>query len=806
MNHFPQTPFLSRRDFTRRLALGAAALAAAPVLLDTAAAKPGASRGPARFVIPLDQDWLFGGRLAGATDEKAFVRVTVPHCAPHLSWQNWDPTVWQTLWLYRRRFSYPKGASNRRVFVHFDGVMTGAKPACNGVALPEHMGGYLPFRYELTQWLKEKKENTLDVVVDGRWQNVPPDGNPKGSRTVDYLQPPGLTRSVSLWVVPQVFISDVFAKPVHILHAHRHVEVLCTLNSPGPDSKSFRVRTELMDGPRVLGTAETPVKIENDGDTEVKLHLTKLGKIDLWNPENPRLYHVVTTLLLDGQPIHNHTVRIGFREAHFTTHGFFLNDRRVQLFGLNRHEVYPYVGGAMPPRVMRKDAEILRRDFNCNTVRCSHYPQTEAFLDACDELGLMVWEEPPGWGYLGDEAWKEFVLRDVQDMIRRDRNHASIVIWGVRVNESHNDPTLYLKTKAAAQRLDGSRQTSGSMTDNSRKIWSKEWHQDVFAYDDYENAPDGKSVGLAKPTEGVPYMLAETVGQFSYGSSDFKNRYRRGGEIDLQTSQAIYHAQAHDRAARDQANSGVIAWCAFDYSSQLNPFQGIKCPGVADVFRIPKLGASFYLAQVDPRVRPVIAPDFYWDFGPKSPRGPGKHAAVFSNCDRLEIFIDGKSIGSIFPDRTCYPHLRHAPFFCDLDLNGAGHPELRLDGYLGGERLVSRSFSSDPGEDQLFLAADDAEVRGDGADATRLVFRVTDKYGAERAFAGGKVSLVLSGPGNIVGDNPFDLTDSGGVGAVWIKAKAGGDGEITVTATHSSLGAKSAVIRVVKDRTATQSS
>ena len=120
-------------------------------------------------------------------------------------------------------------------------------------------------------------------------------------------------------------------------------------------------------------------------------------------------------------------------------------------------------------------------------VRCSHYPQTEAFLDACDELGLMVWEEIPGWQYIGDDAWKELAVRDTSDMVRRDRNHPSIIIWGVRVNESPNNPALYSRTKQVAKSLDDSRPTSGSMVYHSKK----DWLQDVFAFDDYHAAPDG---------------------------------------------------------------------------------------------------------------------------------------------------------------------------------------------------------------------------------------------------------------------------------------------------------------------------
>src|SRR5258708_6082758 len=118
----------------------------------------------------------------------------------------------------------------------------------------------------------------------------------------------------------------------------------------------------------------------------------------------------------------------------------------------------------MPRRVLRRDAEIVRHEFHCNMVRCSHYPQSEEFLDACDELGLMAWEEPPGWDYIGDDAWKELAARDVREMILRDRNHASIVIWGVRINESRSDVPLYTRTTELARTLDGTRPASGSMT------------------------------------------------------------------------------------------------------------------------------------------------------------------------------------------------------------------------------------------------------------------------------------------------------------------------------------------------------
>jgi beta-galactosidase len=759
--------------------------------------------GPTSRVFPLNQDWLFGGRFSAESvkqhfDDAGFAKVTVPHCVTTLSWQNWSPDAWEDVWIYRRHFSMPEECRNRRVFLHFDGVMVGARPMLNDRALPEHLGGYLPFRYEITDSLQD--QNVLALAVDSRWSSVPPEGSPKGPKSVDYLEPGGIHRQVALRAVPQIFISEVFAKPVAVLDPHRRLEVTCSIDAAVVSKKPLRVKVELRDNDRIVASAESQLAAESPGETTVKLTLSHLGNIGFWHVDEPRLYDVVTTLILDSVPLHDHRTRVGFRDARFEVDGFFLNGRRFRLFGLDRHELFPYVGYAMPPRVMRHDAEMLRREFNCNAVRCSHYPQSEAFLNACDELGLMVWEEPPGWQYIGDAAWQDLVVRDVQEMIRRDRNHPSIIIWGVRVNESNNIPALYERTTAAAKALDDSRPTSGSMTPSSKKNWQQEWHEDVFAFDDYHSTPDG-SVGIEPPLPGVPYMLAEAVGQFSYGKKPaFNNKYRRAGEVDLQIQQALFHAQAHDRAAAYPRLAGVIAWCAFDYASLVNPNNVLKCPGVADTFRIPKLGASFYQAQVSPAARPIIQPNFYWDFGSKTPKGPGKNAAIFSNCERLEIFVGGKPVATVHPDRANFPHLQYPPFFCDLEITDAtAKPELRIDGYVGERLALSKSFSSDTNEDELFLAADDTELMGDGTDATRLVFKVVDKFGAARAFGEGEVTLEISGPGTIVGDNPFALADSGGGGAVWIKTTPNSSGPIVVNATHSTRGKKSVTIRVQPD-------
>ena len=790
---------VSRRYFIQRCGLGALALASGPILgcKSTGPGERPGRKGPASGTIPLDGDWLFGGKFNSAALEPGFSEascstVTLPHCVAKLSWQNWAPAAWADVWIYRRHFDSPAGLGRQRIFLDFAGVMTGATPVLNGQALPEHKGGYLPFGYEITGRLAPK-DNVLAVAVDGRWQAVPPEGSPRGAASVDYLEPAGIHRPVCLRVVPPVFLRDVFAKPVKVLESNRRVEVTCLLDAAAVPPQPVRLFAELKQGGRQVATASRELLLTTTGKSEAALTLSDLGNISLWEPDTPHLYEVLVKLEAGGQAPHEYRTRIGFREARFEVDGFFLNGRRFQIFGLDRHEIFPYVGAAMPSRVKRRDAEILRHEFNCNFVRCSHYPQSEAFLDACDELGLMVWEEIPGWQFIGDEAWQDLAVRDLKDMVRRDRNHPAIVIWGVRINESENKPAFYRRTREAAKTLDDTRQTSGAMNRYS----TTDWLQDVYAYDDYHSAPDG-TVGVRDPLPAVPYFLTEGVGQFGYGlgKGGFGRKYRRAGDLKLQEQQAIWHAQIHDRAQRNPRIGGVLAWCAFDYASLVNPYNAVKCPGVADVFRIPKLGASFYQAQIDPKLRPVIQPNFYWDFGPQSPSGPGEKAALFSNCDRLELWVNGKLRASVLPDRENYPNLKHPPFFADLSADGRDKPELRIDGFVGSQRVLSRSFSSDTTQDQLWLKTDDDELVADGSDATRLVCRAADKYGAPRPFVGGVVALQMHGPGLIVGDNPFQWQDSGGAFAVWIKTQSGCPGRITVVATHTSLGQKTVRITV----------
>ena len=754
--------------------------------------------------VVLSDGWRFGevpeevpkADWAGAgADEAGWAEVSLPHCVAPLSWRDWDPATWERTFCYRRHFAPPEAFAGLRAFVDIDGAMTKATVALNGHQLGVHLGGYLPFSYEVTDYLAEG-ENVLAILLDARFDiNVPPNLPAPGTHDdIDYFEPGGIYREVSLRAVPQIFIDDVFAKPVDVLSGSPRLELECTIDSAVVPEGAGLLSVEVMDpgtGQRV-GSAVVAPQLSSVGRTVVRLSIDQLSGITLWDLERPQLYDVVSTLVWNGQALHEHRARTGFRAARFELNGFFLNGRRVKLFGANRHQHFPYTGFAMGERAQRRDAEVLRQELNCNMVRCSHYPQSPAFLDACDELGLLVWEEPAGWQYLGDHDWKELACRDVEEMVRRDRNRPCIVLWAPRLNETADDTELYTRTDKIAKDLDGSRQTAGAT--HGPYYLTQDYQHDVFGYDDYTTYTDGQAryPFLLPPRTDRPYLISESL---SWRSSETRT-YTRRDPVAVQQIQALAHAMAHNKVAGDPAYAGLLCWSGFDYYSTFRfHHQSLKVSGLADIFRIPKPGAAIYRSQVDPRRRPVIEPAFYFDLGPASPQGPGGQAMVCSNCERVEAYLDNEHVATLWPDRHRFAYLAYPPSFIDLVIS-SGRPELRLDGYLGQHLAISRCFASATDGDQLYFQADDTELVADGVDLTRAVFAAVDRFGAPRPFVGGEVTFVLDGPGVLIGDNPFAFADAGGAGAVWARTVAGQTGEIHLRATHPSLGTAEVVVKV----------
>jgi beta-galactosidase len=791
---------VSRRSVLLGGALGAAAAAvgASLGLLAGRHSRAGRRR-PVREARSYDfsQGWLFGGRyVEGAEqpgfDDGGFEQVTLPHTVTSLSWDNWDPASWAGVWIYRKHVA-GAGVAGGRVLVAFDGVMTNATVVLNGWTAGTHAGGYLPWTTELTRYVTEG-DNVLAVIVDARWLDVPPDAEPAGPSSIDYLQPGGIYRDVTLHVVPEIYLEDVFVRPQNVLSSGRNVKVQATVNAAVvPEGNTATITAALLQGTRVLAAARTTSQITGTGTSTVSLTIGQIGPVTYWSPENPQLYTVQTTLSYaraGGQSSeHTVTTTIGFREAIFTEDGFYLNGGRYEIFGLNRHQMFPWLGMAGPARLQRRDAQILKNELNCNMVRCSHYPQSPHFLDACDELGIMVWEEAPGWGHMGDAAFQARVLGDVRDMVVRDRNRSSVVVWGTRLNETANYPALYAQARQIAYAYDGSRQTTGAVVFHTTAGWA----EDVFSYDDYHLA--GGEPELLPPIPGVPYLISESVGALN-------PTYRWFDPPSVLANQAFAHALAHDQAQSDIRYAGLLAWAGFDYYSATRNrknWNTLRTPGVVDTFRVPKPGAAIYQSQADPATKAVIVPVFFWDAS-FAPAGPGPDSMFATNCDRLEIFAGGRHLATATPDRRRFGHLAHPPAFADLTMPGRTLPDLRVDGYAGTRLAAVLLMSADTSRDQLQLTADDTTITADGSDATRITFRATDVYGNHRPNMTGLVTLTLTGPTALIGQNPFAFGSYGGVGGAFIRSIPGKTGQVTVTAQHATLGSASVRVTVTTAR------
>jgi len=756
---------MDRRNFLKTTGTVIAGATIARSALANAAADANAPAG--RLVLPMNRNWRFSRAVADGAhardfDDSAYERVVIPHTNARLPWHSFDEKSYEFVSSYRRRFKLPAEARGKRVFVDFEGAMTASTVWINGQRLGEYKGGYTPFSFDLTPHLDFDGENVLAVDLDSSERpDIPPFGY-----QIDYLTFGGIYREVSLRIVPATFIENVFAKPKEVLTDHPSLDVDCYIQRMEASRDALTLEVSLRDGDRVLakGTQKIPAAQAATEPAAYTVHLEKLGAIKLWDLTHPNLYNVQVRLLRGTQAVDEVSRIIGFREAQFTDHGFELNGKVIKLRGLDRHQTFPFVGQAMPGRAQRRDAHILRHKLRCNIVRTSHYPQSRHFLDACDEIGLLVLEEIPGWQHIGDEPWKLISIDNVGRMIRRDWNHPSIILWGVRINESKDDHDFYVRTNALAHKLDPTRQTGGI-----RYFQESEFLEDVFTMNDF---------GFPlKPPNHSRYLNTEFVGH-TYPTKTID-------QVERLTEHTLRHARIHDQLASNAQYAGGIGWCAFDYNTHGDFGSGdrICYHGVTDIFREPKPAAGFYKSQCDPAEEVVLEPAFHWARGDASIGF--SNAVMCSNCDQIKLYIADELVATVDPDRKQFAHLRYAPFVVELGELFHKWGDLRLEGYIQGKQVIVKKYSG-KGIDQKFtLLPDDKSLIADGADTTRVVLRVTDEFDAIRPFANDAVKFELEGPAELIGDNPFALI--GGTGAVWIRAKEQ-TGTVRLTATHPVLG------------------
>lgn len=608
----------------------------------------------------LNDDWLFTEQfedslMAPEYPENTLQPVRLPHTCKETPFHYFDESLYQMVSGYRRHLLIPKNWQGKRILLTFEGAAHDSTVFCNGKKVGEHHCGYTAFTVDLTDNVLYGQDNLLCVRLDSRENlNVPPFGY-----VIDYMTYGGIYRDVRLEVKEKVSLSDIF---VHTAIDFRSSPVTAQITSEitlTESDKNVTIRQYYM--PKSTAAAqeswrllcEQTVSTDVSCDKEFSLTATITAPL-LWDTEEANLYILKTQLYQDNTLLDETETTFGIREAVFKKDGFYLNGRKLRIRGLNRHQSFPYVGYAMPKSMQRLDADLLKKELGLNAVRTSHYPQSHYFLERCDELGLLVFTEFPGWQHIGDDSWKAQAVANAEDMIRQYRNHPSIILWGIRINESPDDDAFYEKTNAVAHKLDPSRPTGGV-----RAMKKSHLLEDVYTYNDFLH--DGEMPGCdpkKKVTSDMekPYLISEYNGH-KYPTKAFDNEERR-------SEHAIRHANVLDAVAGQPDIAGSFGWCMFDYNTHKDFGSGdrICYHGVMDMFRNPKLAANIYACEQEQT--PVLEITSSMDIGehPGCNRG---NIYILSNADSVKMYKNDRFIKEYLPGMSPYKHLKHGPILID---------------------------------------------------------------------------------------------------------------------------------------------
>lgn len=584
--------------------------------------------------------------------------VDIPHTVKMLPYNYFNEEEYQFKSLYRKEIFIDERHIDQAIFLQFEGVANMAIVYVNGVESFYSESPFLPFCKEISKELRFGQMNTIDVVVDSReieW--IPPFGG-----VVDFLTYGGIYREVSLSIRSRYFIQNIFAFSSDVLKEEKSLTVQTVLSADHGGSIIYK----LYEGTD-WDNLEKPMfsSIRNVEDKRIRNTL-KVSGVKLWDIYTPNLY-TLEVVLVDrkGNAVDRKLETIGFREAKFTVDGFYLNGNKIKLVGLNRHQCYPYAGYAMPKSMQILDADILKNELGVNIVRTSHYPQSKHFLRRCDEIGLLVFEEIPGWQHIGDEHFKENSKDNLKKMLKRDRNHPSIVIWGVRINESQDDHVFYTEMNKISHIYDESRQTGGV-----RNFAGSEFLEDVYTYNDFIHKGDNEALSLSSHilTRKAPYLVTEFNGHmFPTKSTDPESR---------RTEHAMRHARVLGHMMKDSKISGAIGWCMADYNTHGDFGSGdrICYHGVLDMFRQRKPASYVYSSQKEDE--PVLHVSSAMNIGDHSGGNLGKIFA-FTNCDYVEVYKDDKFVRRFMKDMK----------------QGLKHPPIALHDLIGDLLITEEGFS-----------------------------------------------------------------------------------------------------------------
>ncbi len=575
------------------------------------------------FTSQWSEEFLHGG--------KAECEVRIPHTVKEIPLHYADPDSYQMIAGYRRILHVPAEEKGRRHFLQFDAAAHIATVYFNGKEMCTHKNGYTAFRTEITKEIRYGEDNVITVRLDTTENgSVPPFGF-----VIDYLTFGGIYRDVWVEDRPETLISDAYITTPNLTTMDIDLQYDGSV-------EGMKIKAVVKDA------AGTIVASAEEAAERKHLHIT-VPDAKPWSVGEGNLYTCELTLGEDTV-----VKTFGFRTVKVSENEILINGSPVFIRGLNRHQCYPYMGYAASASLQREDVRILAEELSVNAVRTSHYPQSHDFIDECDRRGILVFTEIPGWQHLGDRAWKQQAIENTREMVLEYRQHPSIIIWGVRVNESLDDDELYRMTNEVAHRLDPTRPTSGV-----RYLEKSSLLEDIYSYNDFSHngiTPGAKAKKDVTLDMKKPLLISEANGHM-FPTKPFDTWEKR-------QEHALRHARTLNTAMADGGHAGCFQWCMFDYPTHKDFGSGdrICYHGVMDSFRNPKMAASVYASQSDQT--PVLEVGSPMDIGDYA-GGTVSSLYVFTNADEVNLYKNDDFVKTFRPDRETWKGLPHPPIEID---------------------------------------------------------------------------------------------------------------------------------------------
>lgn len=745
-------------------------------------------------------DTVFSSKLLEKNSNPVnWEKISLPHTA------NIEPVEkivqqWQGICFYRKFFTVPAADKGKHIALQFDAAMQEADVYLNGNPVFKHLGGYLPFYIDISDKVIPGVENSIVIRLDNRDNPLIPPGKPL--KTLDFNYYSGIYRNAWLITKEKLYISNavaanrvagggVFVYYENITGRSADLVLKTEINNDFAVEKNAQVRLTFADkNGKTIKRVLSGTQAIAAGGRQTFTQTISVASPNLWSPGNPYLYQLTVEMLQDGKPLDKEVIKTGIKKVRIERDGFYLNNEKVKIRGTNRHQDYPYIGNALSDNAQYRDAYKIKLA-GFNLVRSSHYPQSTAFLSACDELGIMVMDAIPGWQFVGNESFQENSFQDTRDMIRRDRNHPSIVLWEASLNESGMKKEFMEKAHAIVHEelpFPG--------------IYSAGWRNTVFDVflpaRQHGKAPDywkkyNKEMPLLIAEYGDWEYYAQNAGLNQTAYKDLKaeertSRQLRGfGEKRL-LQQALNYQEAHNDNLYG-ADLGDANWLMFDYNRGYA--DDIESSGIMDIMRLPKFSFYFYQSQVDPVAtnafnKPMLFIASYWQDNADTV------IKIYSNCEEVELLLNGKLLGRRQPDKDQYStNLKHPPFTFHIPAFQAG--TLTATGYINNKKVTQQLQKTPGAASAIRLRADYSgkELKAGQNDLVFVYADITDNNGTIVYNAGDPVRFSVTGDAEIVGQNP--RAAEAGTATVLLKAGAK-PGKIIVTASVNGIKGTALVI------------